>query len=129
MNQLSGALSEDKCAARLDTDVLEVYVTLIKSLMKSEQYFDAAKAIEAVPISLQNRSELVEQKVAAATAAKEFADACYMDDNLDDAIKYYSIAIRLNDTNHTFYSSRSAAYQRIKSWACAVTDARKVSSN
>ena len=129
MNQQSGALSDAKCAVRLDTDILDGYTVLIKSLIKSELYLDAANAIEAVPISFQNRSELVEQKLAAAIAAKEFAGACYMDDDFDDAIKYYSIAIRLDDTNHIYYSSRSGAYHKIGSWTCAIADARKVDSN
>ena len=129
MDQLSGFFSDAMFAVRLDTDILEGYMPVIKSLIKSGSLFDAAKTIEAVPISLQNRSELVEQKVAAATAAKEYAGACYMDDNFDDAIKYYSIAIRLDDTNHIYYSNRSAAYQKIGSWTCAITDARKVDSN
>ena len=117
------------CAARLDTDILDVYVVLIKSLIKSELYLDAANTIEAVPISLQNRSELVEQKVAAAIAAKEFAGACFIDDDFDDAIKHYSIAIRLDKTNHIYYTNRSASYQKIKSWTCAIADARKVDLN
>ena len=129
MNQQSGALSDAKCAVRLDTDILDGYIVLIKSLIKSELIFDAANTIEAVPISLQNRSELVEQKLVAATAAKEYASACFIDDDFDDAIKYYSIAIRLHDTNHIYYSNRSAAYQKIGSWTCAITDARKVDSN
>ena len=129
MNQLSGYFSDAMFAVRLDTDILEGYMPVIKSLIKSGSLFDAAKTIEAVPISLQNRSELVEQKVAAATAAKEYAGACYMDDNFDDAIKYYSIAIRLDDTNHIYYSSRSGAYHKIGSWTCAIADARKVDSN
>ena len=129
MNQQSGALSDAKCAVRLDTDILDGYIVLIKSLIKSELIFDAANTIEAVPISLQNRSELVEQKLVAATAAKEYAGACFIDDDFDDAIKYYSIAIRLDDTNHIYYSNRSGAYQKIKSWTCAIADARKVDSN
>ena len=129
MNQLSGFFSDAMFAVRLDTDILEGYMPVIKSLIKSGSLFDAAKTIEAVPISLQNRSELVEQKVAAATAAKEYAGACYMDDNFDDAIKYYSIAIRLDNTNHIYYTNRSASYQKIKSWTCAIADARKVDLN
>ena len=129
MDQQSGALSDAKCAVRLDTDILDGYIVLIKSLIKSELIFDAANTIEAVPISLQNRSELVEQKLVAATAAKEYASAFFIDDDFDDAIKYYSIAIRLHDTNHICYSNRSAAYQKIGSWTCAITDARKVDSN
>ena len=126
MNEGSEALSDAKCPVPLDTDILEVYVTLITRLIKSELFLDAAKAIEAVPISLQDRSELVEQKLAAATAAKKFADSCFVVDNFNHAIKHYSIAIQLENTNHIYYSNRSRAYQKIKSWTCAVADARKV---
>ena len=127
MNLWSNALNDAESAVRLDDDMLKAHIILIKCQIKLELFVDVANSIEEVPLTYQKRPELLEQKIAAATAAKDVGNAYLKDGDVEDAIQHYSLAIRLDGTNHVFYSNRSAAYQQIKFWSMAVTDAEKVS--
>ena len=71
----------------------------------------------------------IDQKIVAVRAANEAGGVFLGNGNTVDAIKQYSKAIQLDATNHISYSNRSAAYQSIKLWDNAVTDAEKVSKN
>jgi tetratricopeptide (TPR) repeat protein len=50
---------------------------------------------------------------------KAFADQKY-----DEAIKFYSDAIRLDPTNHVYFSNRSASYGGLGNWAASAEDAK-----
>ena len=72
---------------------------------------------------------ILDQKIVAVRAANEAGGVFLNNGNTVEAIKQYSKAIQIDATNHISYSNRSAAYQSIKSWDNAVTDAEKVSKN
>ena len=88
---------------------------------------EAAEAAEDIPLNLQKRPELVEQKVIAANAAKDRGNGYLKEGAVDEAIESYSLAIQLDSSNHVFYSNRCAALQQKKMWALAVADAEQVS--
>ena len=79
-----------------------------------------------VPIAHQQRPELLEQKVLGAALAKDLGNTCLKAGDIDGAIVHYGIAIGIDDTNHIYYSNRSAAYQQKKQWKDAATDAEMV---
>ena len=79
-----------------------------------------------VPIAHQQRPELLEQKVLGAALAKDLGNTCLKAGDIDGAIVHYGIAIGMDDTNHIYYSNRSAAYQQKKQWKDAVADAEMV---
>ena len=85
-----------------------------------------AESLEDVPQSLQKRPEFLEQKTLAAAASKNVGNDFLKDGQTDMAINSYTLAIRLDDANHLFYSNRCAAYQALKLWEQAITDAEKV---
>ena len=85
-----------------------------------------AESLEDVPQSLQKRPEFLEQKTLAAAASKNVGNDFLKDGQTDMAINSYTLAIRLDDANHLFYSNRCAAYQTSKLWDKAITDAEKV---
>ena len=87
---------------------------------------DVAESLEDVPQSLQKRPEFLEQKTLAAAASKNVGNDFLKDGQTDMAINSYTLAIRLDDANHLFYSNRCAAYQTSKLWDKAITDAEKV---
>ena len=72
---------------------------------------------------------ILDQKIVAVRAANEAGGVFLSNGNTVDAIKQYSKAIQIDATNHISYSNRSAAYQSIKLWDNAVTDAEKVSKS
>ena len=65
--------------------------------------------------------------VAAATVANELGNECCSKSQFQEAIQHFSSAITVDGTKHMPYANRSYAYQQIKSWKCAIADARKVS--
>ena len=70
-----------------------------------------------------------DKKIEAVFKANKAGGVFLSNGNTVDAIKQYSKAIQLDATNHISYSNRSAAYQSIKLWDNAVTDAEKVSKS
>ena len=79
-----------------------------------------------MPHTYQKRPELLEQKTSASNAAKDKGNASLKDGEIDDAVAYYSLAIRIDSSNHVFYSNRCAAFQQKKLWNEGVADAEKV---
>ena len=63
---------------------------------------------------------------AGAAAANSLGFECYKNGKFDEAIEHFTTAIGLDGTQHTYYLNRSGAFQKIKSWTCAIADARKV---
>ena len=63
---------------------------------------------------------------AAALAANSLGFECYKNRKSYEAIEHFTTAIDLDGTQHTYYLNRSGAFQKIKSWTCAIADARKV---
>ena len=63
----------------------------------------------------------------AAITANDLGNECFSKSHFQEAIQHYWSAITLDGTNHIYYCNRSYAYQQIKSWTCAIADARKVS--
>ena len=63
---------------------------------------------------------------AAALAENDIGLKLFAKKEFQEAIQKYSSAIGLDGTNHMFHSNRSAAYQQIKSWDCAIGSAKKV---
>ena len=76
--------------------------------------------------TLDKRAAPTEAARAAALAANVLGAKCSYD-NTQEAIQHFSSAIQFDGTEHIYYANRSNRYQYLKSWKCAVVDARKVS--
>ena len=126
MDMWREALADAECAVSLDSEILKGHIILIKCQIKLELLLEVADSIDSAPVDTQQRPELLEQKGFAALAAKDIGNKFLKDGDVDDAIQYYSLAIRLDGQNHVFYSNRCASYQLKKQWASAVADAEKV---
>ena len=74
-------------------------------------------------------SVLLDQKVAAASSAKDDGNAKMRKGKVEDAIEAYSIAIQLDDTNHLLYFNRCVAYEVSERPSNALADAEKVGWN
>jgi len=62
------------------------------------------------------------------TTAEEFKEAgnkAFSAKNYDEAIKCYTDAIKLDKTNHVFFSNRSASYAGKRKWDEAISDAKE----
>lgn len=59
------------------------------------------------------------------TALKDKGNAALAENKFEDAIKYYTEAINLDNTNHVLYSNRSAAYAKANKYDLALKDAEK----
>jgi stress-induced-phosphoprotein 1 len=56
---------------------------------------------------------------------KDKGNAALQDGKFDDAIKFYTEAITLDNSNHVLYSNRSAAYAKAGKYLQALEDAEK----
>ena len=74
-------------------------------------------------------SVLLDQKVAAASSAKDDGNAKMRKGKVEDAIEAYSTAIQLDDTNHLLYFNRCLAYKVSERPSNALADAEKVGWN
>ena len=61
-----------------------------------------------------------------AALAKDLGNNCLKAGDVAGAIDHYGIAIAMDETNHIYYSNRSAAYQQKKLWKEAAVDAEMV---
>lgn len=59
------------------------------------------------------------------TTLKNSGNEALQAGKFDDAIKFYSDAITLDDKNHVLYSNRSAAYSSLRQYEKAIEDAEK----
>ena len=64
-----------------------------------------------------------EKPVSAAEEEKKLGNACFARKEYDEAIKHYTKAIELDDSQAAFYSNRSACYASKKEWQAALGDA------
>ena len=126
MNKWEEALLDAKYAVELDADMLKAYIIVIKCQIKLLRVADMEKTVASVPIAHQKRPELLEQKVLGAALAKDLGNNCLKEGDVDGAVVHYGIAIGMDETNHIYYSNRSAAYQQKKQWKDAATDAEMV---
>eukprot|EP00596_Hydrurales_sp_CCMP1899_P000386 CAMPEP_0119048518 /NCGR_PEP_ID=MMETSP1177-20130426/59348_1 /TAXON_ID=2985 /ORGANISM="Ochromonas sp, Strain CCMP1899" /LENGTH=914 /DNA_ID=CAMNT_0007024513 /DNA_START=168 /DNA_END=2909 /DNA_ORIENTATION=- len=120
------ALCDAQSAVDLDADLLKGHIILIKCQIKLELLLELANSCDTVPVALQKRPELMEQKGIAGNVAKDIGNAFLKAGDVDDAIQYYTLAVRLDGTNHVLYSNRSAAFQQKKLWTEAAIDAAEV---
>ena len=126
MNKWEEALSDAQNAVELDGNMLKAYIIVIKCQIKLTHIKDLKDTILSIPTVHQNRPEVTEQKLIAASLAKDVGNNFLKQSDVDSAIGHYTIAIELDGENHIYFSNRSAAYQQNKSWSDAASDARKV---
>lgn len=75
-----------------------------------------------VSISIEKMSD-EEKSVSPAEEEKKLGNGCFAKKEYDEAIKHYTKAIELDDTQAAFYSNRSACYASKKEWQAALGDA------
>ena len=69
---------------------------------------------------------LAQNKLAVA-ASNVLGNECLSKGQYHEAIQHYSSAIGFNSTDNVFYYNRGDCYLQIRSFPCAIADARKVS--
>jgi len=62
--------------------------------------------------------------LSAAEAKKDLGNKAFAEKKYEEAISFYSEAIRLNAKNHVYFSNRSASYGFLSKWNDAASDAK-----
>jgi stress-induced-phosphoprotein 1 len=60
-----------------------------------------------------------------AEAAKDKGNLAFKNKQFKDSVEHYSDAIKLDPSNHVYYSNRSAAYHKLENYDRMIRDARK----
>jgi tetratricopeptide (TPR) repeat protein len=121
----ANAIDDAREAVELDVNFLKGYVILVKCYLATNNVIGCMDTFAAVPNAFQEQKDVVELKVLASVAAKDQGNAFFKEGRIDDAIRFYSMAIDCTPENHLFYSNRSAAYQTKSMWTEALKDAEK----
>lgn len=121
----SQAVQDASTAVRLDVNFLKAYVILIKSQLALSNIPACHETLGSIPIAHHQRSEVIELKTLVSASAKDTGNAFFKKGSIDEAIRYYEIAITWDSENHLLYSNRSAAYQSKGHWREALQDAEK----
>eukprot|EP00755_Sulcionema_specki_P027314 Sspe_Gene.16697::Locus_5898_Transcript_2_3_Confidence_0.571_Length_1402::g.16697::m.16697 len=69
--------------------------------------------------------EVDEDALASANDAKEKGNAAYRDGDTKTAIRWYTMAIKLNPNDAAFYANRAAAYMALRKFSMALDDSKK----
>ncbi|CAE7513377.1 Dnajc7, partial [Symbiodinium microadriaticum] len=117
------AIDDARMAVDLDVNFLKGYVILIKSFLATDNVTSCTETLASIPNEFQEQRDVLELKALSATAAKDAGNKHFKLGQLDDAIRFYSLAITCTPDNHLFYSNRSAAYQTKSMWLEALKDA------
>ncbi|KAF4668978.1 hypothetical protein FOL47_002796 [Perkinsus chesapeaki] len=95
-------------------------------VLEKSQAINEAYAVLRDPDKRQKFDiELLKNQRIRADAEKENGNICYRSSNFEEAIKHYSVAIELDNTNHVYYSNRSTAYAALGKWSESQEDAEK----
>lgn len=121
----ANAIDDAQEAVELDVNFLKGYVILIKCYLATNNVIGCMDTFASIPNAYQEQKDVVDLKVLASVAAKDTGNVFFKEGKIDDAIRFYSMAINCAPENHLFYSNRSAAYQTKSMWSEALKDAEK----
>jgi stress-induced-phosphoprotein 1 len=113
-------------ALEIDSNFLKGYVIRTKGYIALNKVEEAARSLEEIPSSYESQHDVVELTQSISSKAKEAGNALFKQTKYDLALSMYSLAIKLDETNHLLYSNRSACYQAQRAWKEAKDDALEV---
>lgn len=119
------AAADAKECVSLDVGYEKGYALLIKCQLRLGEVEPAARTLQSAPLALSKTSDALKELSATVCGeVKGQGNASLKAGALDEAIRWYSLAIELDGTEPVYYSNRSAAYQAKQLWREAAADAR-----
>ena len=116
------AVQDSNEALLLDAHYAKAYQMRTQAQLELGEYEDAVRSVESMPMNMAEDSATKKLRTETAEAVKVAGNAKFKTKAYADAVGLYSLAIKLDTTNHVLFSNRSACYHGRAMWKEALKD-------
>jgi DnaJ family protein C protein 7 len=116
------AVQDANEALLLDAHYAKAYQTRTQAQLQLCEYEDAVRSVQSMPMGMAEDAAMKKLRADTQDAVKAAGNAKFKTKDYAEAVKLYSLAIKVDSTNHVLFSNRSACYQGRAMWKEALKD-------
>ena len=120
--QWAEAIADANEALALDAHYAKAYQTRTQAQLQLNEYEDAVRSVQSVPMGMAGDPIIKKLRQETQEAVKGAGNAKFKTKDYPQAVALYTLAIKVDTTNHVLFSNRSACYQGRQMWKEALKD-------